>query len=75
VAWPSSGLFLTALSVIMATIFCKFCKVGYASLGELPPVCPECNAPAHWITEPAETWPFRLSRNDKQFLRSIRVEP
>lgn len=52
------------------TIWCRWCKVGYASVGELPPICPSCDAPAEWVTDP---WPFKLTVNDRQFLKSIRV--
>lgn len=52
--------------------FCRWCRHGYAWVNELPAVCPGCDAAAEWLTEP-EAWPFRLSVNDRQFLKSIRV--
>lgn len=56
----------------MATIYCGWCKAGYASLGERPPVCPSCNAPADWVPD-VDGWPVKLTANDKKFLKSIRI--
>jgi len=51
------------------TLWCQACKTGYASVGEVPFLCPECHGIPYWTTSP----PFKLSRNDKSFLKSIRI--
>lgn len=52
-------------------VFCRSCFVGYAVCGELPKVCPRCEAEARWTTEP----PYHLTENDKRFLHSIKIAP
>ena len=39
--------------------------------GDLPAICPECHEMANWTTTP----PYRLTRNDDRFLKSIRIDP
>lgn len=42
----------------------------------LPPVCPKCKAKAHWRScdeDPAVD--YKLSRNDEQFLKSVKIDP
>jgi hypothetical protein len=55
----------------MPQVFCKWCRAPYTPDGDLPPVCPACQAPADWSTE--MEWPFRLSVNDRRFLKSLRI--
>jgi len=71
---------------VARTLWCRDCGIGYASLaGDVPIQCPRCEAsPARWSTvAPAESsgtiYPadpkraYRLTDNDRRFLKSIRV--
>lgn len=51
-------------------VYCRICKVGYAWCGELPPVCPGCDAPAEWVTD-LEPWPFPLTKDDEAFVKAV----
>lgn len=58
------------------TIFCRRCQVGYAVSGPVPAICPACEEETTWTT----VWPkehedlqFRLTDDDRAFLRSIRI--
>lgn len=55
--------------------WCARCHAGYASVGELPHVCPNCEQPAFWLsfTESSPLVAWELTYNDRQFLRQIRV--
>lgn len=38
----------------------------------MPPVCPRCDSPdPQWTTTP----PYKLTRNDKRFLRVNKIDP
>jgi hypothetical protein len=50
-------------------IWCQACDVGYGSMGERPTLCPACHQVPNWTRTP----PYKLTPNDRQFLRSIRV--
>lgn len=59
------------------TWFCLSCGVGYApGRSVLPLECPECRAAAR-DEDPLTLWtvvpPWKLSTNDKRFLRSLRI--
>ncbi len=53
------------------TLWCQKCSTGYASVGEVPQFCPECNEYPNWSTRK----PYRPSLMDKRFLRSIKIDP
>jgi hypothetical protein len=56
-------------------LWCRECRYGYGSVGELPEACPECHAPHPWTdqlwTVPKVKWEIGL--NDRRFLRSLRI--
>lgn len=55
-------------------LYCQSCKVWFTAQGDRK--CIDCKQEAYLTTaEAMEKWPFRLSENDKKFLRSIRVSP
>ena len=62
-----------------AILYCRKCSVGYASIGEVPPVCPGCERETTWTTVPKSKKrdpliPWTLSEMDSRFLRSIRID-
>lgn len=55
---------------------CVLCQTVQVILYALPPVCPKCKAKAHWRScdeDPAVD--YKLSRNDEQFLKSVKIDP
>ena len=58
-------------------LYCRMCNQGYASVGELPALCPSCERPTRWSTMAAHTSgpPLPLSVDDRRFLRSLHIEP
>lgn len=62
-------------------LYCKRvdCGAGYASVGEVPLVCPSCNQPTRWGSSPphaqdgiaAVIW----TEKDRRLLRSFRIDP
>lgn len=54
-------------------LFCRKCGNWYAVQLKVPDICPNCEQSAEWSTE--EPKPYRLSENDRRFLKSIRVAP
>ena len=62
-------------------LYCKRvdCGAGYASVGEVPQVCPSCNQPTRWGGSPAHaqdgTAALVLTEKDRRFLRSYRIDP
>jgi hypothetical protein len=53
-------------------VWCTRCEAGLSALpGPLPEVCPKCEQPAFWST----TAPYRLTRDDKSFLRVNKIRP
>lgn len=62
--------------IMARLVYCKKCDVGYASVGgDYPKFCPACEQPAFWTTTVPRRKHFRLSENDRKFLRSLRIEP
>lgn len=53
------------------TLWCRACDTGYASVGETPTLCPECKEIPNWTTTP----PYKLTVNDRRFLRMLRIDP
>jgi hypothetical protein len=61
----------------------KECGQPYASLGEMPLVCPACEQETTWSTEPVEagqsgeaSTPWQLTQRDVIFLRWVlRIDP
>jgi len=51
-------------------LWCQACEAGFGSVGELPTACPSCLQFPNWST----LRPYRLSFNDRTFLKSIRIE-
>lgn len=48
-------------------LFCRWCAVVYASLGEDgPDPCPKCHGSGSW-------WPFKVMASDARFLRGIKI--
>lgn len=65
---------------VAATIlYCtrRDCRAGYASLGEVPRICPACQQDTRWTTVAPiadhPNTPFRVNINDRRFLRSLRI--
>jgi hypothetical protein len=59
-------------------IFCKLCRAGYTSIGEIPSYCPHCYKPTSWTTfAPPDVprVPFKLTVDDKRLLRQLRIAP
>lgn len=58
-------------------LWCKSCHVGYASIGEIPSVCPSCGkSPAAWTTArpyDAPLTPFHNSETDRVWLQSQKI--
>lgn len=52
-------------------LWCRACTEPYDSRGAKPAVCPKCYREPNWTLTP----PYKLNRNDRGFLRSIRVRP
>jgi len=50
-------------------LWCQACQSGYASVGEVPAICPECKQVPHWST----LKPYKPSVNDVKFLKSIKI--
>jgi hypothetical protein len=50
-------------------VYCRLCDVGYASISELPKVCPSCERPTKWTTMP----PYKLNEDDRLFLKLNRI--
>lgn len=62
----------------LVTIFCKSCWAGYASLGEIPAICPNCEQETTWTTfarQAGPTTPYRLTVDDRRFLRETKIRP
>ena len=55
-------------------VYCHACLVGYAAIGALPSTCPHCNSPAIWRSSLEPRVPYELTFNDKQFLKTLRIE-
>lgn len=55
-------------------LWCRTCVTGYASVGELPALCPNCGQPANWSDTLEPRVRYELTFNDKRFLRSINVQ-
>jgi hypothetical protein len=63
---------------VPVTLFCKLCRQGYGCTGEPPAYCPLCRRETRWTlmapqTQPVDGW--RVSENDRRFLRSLRIDP
>lgn len=60
-------------------LFCRKCNVGYASVGEIPLVCPSCELATSWSTTPPYARdpkvPYKLTRDDRVFLRVQAIRP
>lgn len=54
-------------------LWCRKCRNWYAVQTTIPDICPHCEGSASWTTE--EPKPYRLSENDRRFLRSIKIQP
>ena len=50
-------------------LWCQSCTSGYASVGEVPMICPECKQAPHWTT----LKPYKPTVNDAKFLKSIKI--
>jgi len=46
------------------------CGVAFGTTGEVPTTCPACRRATTWKTAPPE---LALTREDRQFLKSIKV--
>jgi hypothetical protein len=69
------------------TIYCRHEHCGEQVdivAGQFPAVCPGCERVAKWSTTPGNVVkerrkgprvPWDLSRNDRRFLRSLRIDP
>lgn len=58
---------------------CEHCRVWYTVNRVIPDVCPYCEKSAMWKTAeallPAETKPWKLTRDDRDFLRTNKIDP
>lgn len=59
------------------TLWCRWpdCRKGYASVEEIPPICPACGREADWTTREQPRVAFKLTRDDVRFLRMLRIRP
>jgi len=64
---------ITANQVMGQVLFCRKCGNWYAVQRVVPDVCPNCEQSAEWTTETLRPW--KLSENDRKFLRAIRIKP
>ena len=52
------------------------CRVGLASLGDIPLICPYCQQPAGWTTDaPIPLLPYQLTPEDVLILTTLRIDP
>jgi hypothetical protein len=60
-------------------LHCRHCQQAYRHVtGTLPDACPTCGQESDWSAVTVEhepRVPFNLSRNDRKFLKSIRIDP
>lgn len=58
-------------------LLCVHCKVWYAVSRVIPNVCPNCDKSAHWTNAEAmmQPKPFKLTQDDKTFLRVNKIAP
>jgi hypothetical protein len=54
-------------------LLCRKCGHWYQVVRQIPDICPHCEQSASWTTDPDPDKPFKLTENDKKFLRSIRI--
>ncbi len=43
----------------MPLLVCTLCGSGYASVGEVPPMCPACEKPTTWTNVPASPYEIK----------------
>lgn len=54
-------------------LYCRKCHEWYAVQRVVPDVCPHCEQTAEWTTEALRPW--KLSENDRRFLRKLGIKP
>ena len=60
------------------TLWCIKCWAGYASIGDIPAVCPGCDQETRWTTRvpvASPRVPYRLTRDDVRFLTTVGIKP
>jgi hypothetical protein len=57
------------------TLWCRACHAGYASVGEIPTICPACLSEADWTTREPPAVAYKLTRDDIDWLRSGGIQP
>lgn len=43
--------------------------------GYVPPLCPACTRPAKWHTTPLVEFALKLTRDDRAFLKALKIAP
>lgn len=64
----------------MIELFCKLCGEPYEAVNEIPNVCPDCHKETSWsTTAPVRSIPpkdpYKLTFNDREFLKKIPITP
>jgi len=62
----------------MVSLFCVLCGEEFRSNGTIPATCPRCLSTTRWTTSACLDMPkvrWELNRNDRRFLRSLRIDP
>lgn len=79
--WLLLGLRVVQTDKARVILYCRRvgCGAGYASIGEVPQVCPSCNQPTRWGSSPphAQDWTAALvlTETDRRLLRSFKIDP
>ena len=72
-------VFLVPLESPVASVilYCRMCAGAYASVGDLPLMCPSCERPTRWSTMAPHSSgpPLPLTVEDRRWLRSLHVDP
>jgi hypothetical protein len=56
------------------TIWCRLCSTGYATVGEIPAKCPQCDRETKWTTSLLQLGePLTLTEDDRRLLRGFRI--
>ena len=57
--------------MIVPQVYCLACEAARTVSRPLPAVCPRCHRVAAWTSTP----PYRLTHQDRAFLRRLYIDP